>query len=213
MKDLLKQYQAKPLGEEKRYAVFLPLILVNDDWHVLYEVRSQHISQPGEVSFPGGQVENQETLQEAAIRETVEELTVDASQIQLWGEIDYLVQSSRTIHCFVGQLVVDDWKSIQPNEEVDKVFIVPLRQLLVTDPAYYRLEATPIETTDFPFDRIRNGKYYQFSQEYRSIPFYENLEETIWGMTAQFTKCLTDILNDESIAKKNPSDIEKSKGR
>lgn len=95
MKDLLKQYQAKPLGEEKRYAVFLPLILVNDDWHVLYEVRSQHISQPGEVSFPGGQVENQETLQEAAIRETVEELTVDASQIQLWGEIDYLVQSSR----------------------------------------------------------------------------------------------------------------------
>ncbi|RXS55486.1 coenzyme A pyrophosphatase, partial [Streptococcus pyogenes] len=28
MKDLLKQYQAKPLGEEKRYAVFLPLILV-----------------------------------------------------------------------------------------------------------------------------------------------------------------------------------------
>lgn len=31
MKDLLKQYQAKPLGEEKRYAVFLPLILVNDE--------------------------------------------------------------------------------------------------------------------------------------------------------------------------------------
>ncbi|VGQ70613.1 phosphohydrolase [Streptococcus pyogenes] len=32
-------------------------------------------------------------------------------------------------------------------------------------------------------------------------------------MTVQFTKCLTDILNDESIAKKKPLDIEKSKGR
>ena len=101
---------------------------------------------------------------------------------------------SRTIHCFVGQLIIDDWKSIQPNEEVDRIFTVPLRQLLVTDPVYYRLEAAPIETTDFPFDRIRNGKDYQFSQQYRSIPFYENLEETIWGMTAQFTQCFIDIL-------------------
>lgn len=140
-------------------------------------------------------------------------MTVDASQIQLWGEIDYLVQSSRTIHCFVGQLVVDDWKSIEANEEVDRLFTVPLQQLLATEPVFYHLEASPLKTSDFPFDRIRHEKDYQFSQQYRSIPFYENLEETIWGMTAQFTKCLTDILNDESIAKKNPLDIEKSKGR
>ncbi|ABF36910.1 hypothetical protein MGAS2096_Spy1858 [Streptococcus pyogenes MGAS2096] len=49
----IKTVSGKTTREEKRYAVFLPLILVNDDWHVLYEVRSQHISQPGEVSFPG----------------------------------------------------------------------------------------------------------------------------------------------------------------
>lgn len=204
MEELLKHYQAKPLGEEKRYAVFLPLIAVNDEWHVLYEVRSQHISQPGEVAFPGGRVEGHESLQEAAIRETMEELNVNSSQIQLWGEIDYLVQSSRTIHCFVGQLLTDDWKNIEANEEVDRLFTVPLQQLFDTEPVFYHLEASPLKTSDFPFDRIRHGKDYQFSQQYRSIPFYENLEETIWGMTAQFTHCFIEILkkSTQAITKK-----------
>ncbi|TNY48422.1 coenzyme A pyrophosphatase, partial [Streptococcus pyogenes] len=52
--------------------------------------------------------------------------------------------------------------------------------------------------------RIRHGKDYQFSQQYRSIPFYENLEETIWGMTAQFTHCFIEILkkSTQAITKK-----------
>ncbi|MGT2935984.1 NUDIX hydrolase [Streptococcus castoreus] len=194
MEELLKHYQTKPLGEEKRYAVFLPLIAVNDEWHILYEVKSQHISQPGDVSFPGGRVEDHETLQEAAIRETVEELNVEASQIHLWGEIDYLVQGSRSIHCFVGELNNDNWKKIQTNEEVDRLFTVPLNRLKAEDPVYYCLEVDPLKSSDFPFDRIHNGQNYKFSQHSRRIPFYEHLEETIWGMTAQFTKCFIDIL-------------------
>ena len=39
-------------------------------------MRSEHISQPGEISFPGGRVEDGETFQEAAIRETCEELNL-----------------------------------------------------------------------------------------------------------------------------------------
>lgn len=54
---LLKDYQPQPLGEKRSYAVFLPLVWSDNQWQVLYEIRSESISQPGEVSFPGGGVE------------------------------------------------------------------------------------------------------------------------------------------------------------
>lgn len=50
----------------------------------MYEIRSQHVSQPGEVSFPGGRVEEGETYQQAAIRETVEELNIEPEQVHVW---------------------------------------------------------------------------------------------------------------------------------
>ena len=54
IKDKLAHYEPKPLGEKGRYAVLLPLIydVKTDKYQILYQVRSEHISQPGEVSFP-----------------------------------------------------------------------------------------------------------------------------------------------------------------
>ncbi|MGT2933669.1 NUDIX hydrolase [Streptococcus catagoni] len=192
--EIIKTYQPKPLGEEKRYAVFLPLIWDKDQWQILYEIRSQHISQPGEVSFPGGKVEKGETYCQAAIRETVEELNIRKEEILVWGEIDYIIQGKRSIHCFVGELKISDWQSIRPNEEVDRLFTVPLEKMLDSYPVYYELASRIKEDSNFPFDRIKNGVNYSFSNRGSSIPFYENLDQTIWGMTAQFTACFTDII-------------------
>ncbi|VEF09487.1 phosphohydrolase MutT/nudix family protein [Streptococcus equi subsp. zooepidemicus] len=44
MKSIIEHYQARPLGEERCYAVCLPLIWQEGRWQVLYEIRSQHIS-------------------------------------------------------------------------------------------------------------------------------------------------------------------------
>lgn len=129
---LLKNYEPKPLGETHSYAVLLPLVWdeLHQEWQVLYQVRSEMISQPREVSFPGGSSEGNESLQETAIRETMEELNVRSEQIRVFGEIDYLVYSYRTIHCFIGQLLLDDWRKLKPNEEVARLFAVPLNALL-----------------------------------------------------------------------------------
>lgn len=56
IKDKLAHYEPKPLGEKGRYAVLLPLIydVKTDKYQILYQVRSEHISQPGEVSFQVG---------------------------------------------------------------------------------------------------------------------------------------------------------------
>lgn len=190
---LLKDYQPQPLGEKRSYAVFLPLVWSDDQWQVLYEIRSESISQPGEVSFPGGGVEVGETPQQAAIREVMEELNIQPEQIDILGEIDYLVLERSTIHCFVGRVNLD-WTTILPNEEVARIFTVPLSTLLTTQPVYYQLDSQIVPDCDFPFERLRGGVDYPFSHHKRSVPFYENLPENIWGMTAQFTHRFVEIV-------------------
>lgn len=195
LKNILNHYEPHPLGQERCYAVFLPLIWNGKSgWEVLYQVRSEGISQPGEVAFPGGAVEKGETFEQAAIRETMEELKLPSQKIDLWGEIDYLVSNQQTIHCFVGQLFVENWQSIQPNEEVERLFTIPLEKLKNQPPTYYRLETEVQATGDFPFERIRNGHKYKFSHYDRRIPFYDIGDENLWGMTAQFTHRFTEIL-------------------
>ncbi|HEM5422564.1 CoA pyrophosphatase [Streptococcus suis] len=190
---LLKDYKPQPLGEKRSYAVFLPLVWSDNQWQVLYEIRSESISQPGEVSFPGGRVEVGETPQQAAVREVMEELNIQPEQIDILGEIDYLVLERSTVHCFVGRLNLD-WTTILPNEEVARIFTVPLSTLLTTQPVYYQLNSQIVPDCDFPFERLRGGVDYPFSHHKRSVPFYENLPENIWGMTAQFTHRFTEIV-------------------
>lgn len=198
MKDKLKNYIPKPLGQKRKYSVLLPLVKVSGKWHVLYQIRSEMIPQPGEVAFPGGRVEAGESCREAAIRETCEELLLSPDKIDIFGEIDYLVHQNRTIHCFVGQLHIDDWQTIQPNHsEVARLFTVPLALLMQKSPTYYSLNLYLDDEQDFPFERIRKGVNYPFMEYNRTIPFYDIADETIWGMTALFTHRLTEILKEE----------------
>lgn len=199
IRHILNQYQPKPLGESHQYAVLLPLIWQNQEWQVLYQVRSESVSQPGEISFPGGALEAGETYQSAAIRETMEELNLPETAIELLGEIDYIVYQNRSIHCFVGQLHIDDWHQLQPNQEVARLFTVSLERLKHQPPTYYQLEADVSSVNDFPFERIRNGKAYQFGHHKRAIPFYDDLEENLWGLTAQLTHRFTEILEKENV--------------
>ena len=60
--------EVMPRGE---FAVLAPLVRVDGETHLLFEVRALHMRrQPGEVCFPGGQIEEGETPLEAAVRET-----------------------------------------------------------------------------------------------------------------------------------------------
>lgn len=199
IKDKLREYSPRPLEEHKQYAVLLPLVYekATESWQVLYQVRSQSISQPGEVSFPGGSVEEGESFEAAAVRETCEELLITPEQIEILGEIDYLVHGKRTIHCFVGQIHIEDWLTIKPNEEVDHLFTIPLDELLATSPTYYQLHNDVKPETNFPYEKIPNGQDYAFTGYGRKIPFYDLTPETLWGMTALFTHRFCQIIKGE----------------
>ena len=97
LKKELHDKQPLFIGEETalRFAVLIPLVQVNDEWHVLFEVRSLTMrKQPGDISFPGGRIDPTDASpMEAAIRETHEELGVDPTCIQVLG-------TDECIYCF-----------------------------------------------------------------------------------------------------------------
>lgn len=78
--------RAGRLEKEKirRAAVLVPLIQKGGEYHVVFEVRAGSLkTQPGEICFPGGAVERDETPKQAAIREAMEELLISRRQIRV----------------------------------------------------------------------------------------------------------------------------------
>ena len=64
-----------------RYAVLVPLVERDGEVYVLYEVRAATMRrQPGEVCFPGGHIEGDESPENCAVRETWEELGIPAEK-------------------------------------------------------------------------------------------------------------------------------------
>ncbi|KAI0726706.1 NUDIX hydrolase domain-like protein [Fomitopsis betulina] len=73
---------------ESHAAVLIPLCNVNGQPGVLLEVRGQLRTHSGEVSFPGGKLdETDATCWAAALRETQEELGIEPQQVEILGRI------------------------------------------------------------------------------------------------------------------------------
>lgn len=194
----LENRRSKPVDIERYYAVTVPLIF-NDKtqkWEVLYEVRSEHVSQPREVSFPGGRVEEGESFRQAAVRETCEELLIDKENIDVIGELDYLINAGvLEIRCFLIRLQGVKLEDIRPNaDEVDHIFTVPLSFLLKEEPLASELSMRVEDNANFPYELIPNGKAYKFSRGKNVILFYRYNEHIIWGFTAKMTNSFIKIL-------------------
>ncbi|MGO4937444.1 NUDIX hydrolase [Fundicoccus sp. Sow4_H7] len=196
IKEMVDNYRARPIGTTKRYAVLIPLVEIDNELHLLYEVRSQHISQPNETSFPGGRIDEGETPAEAAVRETVEELNYDGSKIELFGALDYIVQDSRVIYSYVGVLHDFDIDLLNPNEEVASVFTLPLRFLVENRPAYYEITAQANYTDDFPFDYINSSRDIRMRTFRAKIPYYRLDDQYLWGFTANITDRFIELVRE-----------------
>lgn len=204
IKQVIKEYEPKIYGDHKESAVLLPLIKVENDWHVLYEVRSEIVSQAGDSSFPGGHVEAGETYEEAAVRETTEELNIEAENIAVHGEIDYIASENIIIHCFVGELIHLDVEDIYPNEEVEEIYTVPLSYLLENEPSYFSVNFNPVLEKEFVENQEKDEYGYKFNNHSQKIPYYKVANHSLWGFTANLTHRFIEIIrrdNDESMVK------------
>lgn len=187
----------KPMDVKYKYAVLVPIIKNNDRWELIYEVRSKTLKrQPGEISFPGGKVEKDETYKEAAIRETIEELNINEKNIDVIGELDYFVSYyNSTIYSFLATIDGINVDKIDPNKgEVDHIFTVPIDFFIQNEPKVYYVDLHTSINRDFPYNLIPNGENYSWQRGKYPVYFYRYNDYIIWGYTAKMTKHFIDVI-------------------
>lgn len=141
-------------------------------------VRRDHLpDHAGQVAFPGGQREPDETLQETALREAHEEIHLLPDLVDMLGPLTplYIPPSNFCVHPFVGA-------AFQPPElhptdaEVGTILRVPLPHLL--DPA-----TLTRETWTLHGERVE-------------VPFFDIDGYKVWGATAMMLAELLQLCTD-----------------
>ncbi len=155
---------------------------------VLFIIRAEHDQDPwsGNIAFPGGRLNSaEETPQQAAERETYEELALSLSQARYLGRLNDLYGSTLPVlvSCFVYQLL--EPTKLQLNHEVAATFWCPLAKLLEPE-------------------RHQQREFF-YSGVGRSHPVVELLEPhqpLLWGITYRlirnfFERCELDFGSSE----------------
>ncbi len=175
-------------------AILVPLIQKEGKLQLLFEVRSHTISQGGDICFPGGAIDEDETPFEAAVRETKEELFVKDNQIEVLAPL-HLLQGPRgkMVYSISGE--IKDYDGKYSKDEVDHVFTLPLDFFMEYPPFHYDSQLQSIRGKGFPYDLIRGGRNYHFQDHItRRLFFYKTPEGTIWGLTAEAIYRFTEVL-------------------
>ena len=170
----------------KRASVTIPIVIINDTPYILFEVRSKNLStQPSEVCFPGGKMDEGESSLNTAIRETCEELGVTPNDFKVISSLDLFVSPFNIIiHPFLIHLYNIDSININTSE-VEKTFLVPLDYLINKEPELYINKVNITPSDRFPYDIIPSKRDYTFSTGSYEVLFYTYKDYVIWGMTAK----------------------------
>lgn len=188
------------VGKHKLYGVLVPIVEKDGELHLLYEVRDSNLSsQPGEVCFPGGQLEPGESMEHCAIRETMEELGISEQGIRVLTRLDTLhAHPDISLYCYLGVLDYQLLSQAVANPvEVAETFLVPLSFLLENPPEIHMIKIKPLIDDNFPYDKINSPDGYKWRMGQYEVPIYSFEGHAIWGMTARITRNLIDIIKEE----------------
>ncbi|MSO72862.1 MAG: CoA pyrophosphatase [Rhodospirillaceae bacterium] len=171
----------RPAGHEAEpsipAAVLIPLIEHGWGFSVLFTQRTADLkTHAGQISFPGGRLESSDTdANAAALRETVEEIGLAASQIEILGQLDpYMTVTGYEITPVVG--AVTPPLDLKPDPlEVAEIFEVPLAFLL--DPVNHQRHSRVVA------EGVRRAYY--------ALPYGDRY---IWGATAGMLVNLYEVL-------------------
>lgn len=177
----------------KEFSVLIPVIKA-DRHFLLFEIRSESLNnQPNEICFPGGRIESLESKQQAAVRETSEELLIPESQISIIAELDTVVTPFNSIlYPFVGEL--REYKGTFNTEEVRSIFTVPLSFFIDTAPLCHDIDIKMRPREDFPYHMVQEGRNYPWGKGRYSVYFYTYEDKIIWGITARIINNFVSLL-------------------
>lgn len=192
--DLFKDRSPNPIGRLRKSAVLILIMETDQGQMLILEKRALTLrTQPGDISLPGGRIEDGESPAEAALRETCEELGIAPADLELIGPMDYYATHwGAIIHPFVGRTKT---KTFRPSPaEVERLIFVPLEWLMKEEAEVYSLHIRPTPADDFPYDRIEGGQNYKFSEGKIDEYFYHFNGHNIWGVTARIIHQFIEIL-------------------
>ena len=195
IKKVMKNKKSHFVEDFKEFSVFVPLVEINNELQVLFEVRSHNLSQPGEVSFPGGQIEEDEDAYIAGLRELEEEIGIKSSKVEKISQLDYFATPFNfVIYPFLVYINDFDEKDLKINsDEVAEVFYVPIKYFFEYEPLKYKINVKMIPPEDYPYHLIPNGKNYNWRKGFYRTYFYIYGKRVIWGLTARIIK---DFINE-----------------
>lgn len=166
----------QPGTKLREAAVLVPVVDRPEGLTLMFTQRTDHLeNHPGQISFPGGRVDDEDdSPEETALREAEEEVGLDRMHVRIVGRLDqYITRTGFSVTPIVG--LVDPGYAVNPDPfEVAEVFEVPLAFLL--DPANHRRDY-----------RIHNGT----RREFYAMPYGTYY---IWGATAGMIRNLYDVL-------------------
>ena len=201
IEDIFKDRRAGAEEFYKFFSVLVPVVERDGKLYLLYEIRAKHMErQPGEICFPGGELEADETTRECALRETWEEIGIPEDRIRIVNQLDTIyTYSNYTMYCYLGIIEEDALEDMKLNpDEVQEVFLVSIDRLMETDPAVYFTDVVPAPPEDFPYDKVTGGQPYNWRRGRAPVPVYEEFDgNVIWGLTARITKRFIDAIKEK----------------
>ena len=176
---------AKLYPSRKKYAVLIPLLELDGELQVLFEVRQAGIRQGGEICFPGGGIEPDESAEQAARRETIEELLIKPAQVEVLAPMHEMMGPGGVrVFSFLG--VLHDYDGSYSGVEVDHIFTVPLSWFARHPAILSQNNRLTLEMgEDFPVELVPGGRDYPFRKIPKQHYFYRTEGGVIWGMTAE----------------------------
>lgn len=111
-------------------AVLIPLVNIKNKSYILFQKRTKHIRQGGDICFAGGGFDKEldKNFKDTVYREIFEELGLKKKDIKIYGQMDSFSTSiGAIIEPFVGKIKRSALKNMKIDKnEVEKIVLIPL---------------------------------------------------------------------------------------
>lgn len=158
-------------------SVLVPVIAWGDKLEVLFTLRTKSINHGGQLSFPGGGKEGDETIEETALREAQEEIGLDPQHAEIIGRLTplYVGHSDNMVTPVVAIITQRQEFTRNPNE-VDEIITVPLKDFMTNE----HLMTEEWQLRDMPY----------------KVAYWDIHHVPLWGATAMIMSEFVEVCRD-----------------
>ena len=166
-----------PSGTYRHASVLIPLTVEEGVCNLILTKRTDTVEHhKGQISFPGGRVDDGDgSLEVTVLREAEEEIGLHRHDVQMLGRIDdaLTIVSSFIIHAFVG-MIPPHYPFRLSEAEVERIIRVPLALF---------------------FTSMRDNYSFEFEGMTIKTPALVYGKDVIWGATARIMKNFVSIFD------------------